>query len=136
MTEPRWYSVDRNGVATLCADRENAEREAAEAAWQWPVNAPYLAVQLADATGLLDQHRRDSAELRRLCAERDEARRERDELRSERENLAALVRRLCPQLHNAEPSGSEYRRLIDAVLDYLYGIGAEVAPLRGESNDA
>jgi hypothetical protein len=32
--------------------------------------------------GLLDQHRRDSAELRALCAARDEARAERDALRA------------------------------------------------------
>ena len=32
--------------------------------------------------GLLDQHHRDSAELRELCAARDEARRERDALQA------------------------------------------------------
>lgn len=41
--------------------------------------------------GLLDQHHRDSAELRELCAARDEARRERDALQARMDRAKVLV---------------------------------------------
>ena len=46
----------------------------------WPT-PPAVVEPLTD--GLLQQHNRDSQELRRLCAERDQARRERDALKAE-----------------------------------------------------
>lgn len=42
---------------------------------------------LAEIDGVHAQHARDSAELRRLCQARDEARRERDQLKAENEAL-------------------------------------------------
>ncbi len=45
----RWYMVNRDGMATLCADREDAEKEAADAQSVWPHMGPHRAVQLAPA---------------------------------------------------------------------------------------
>ncbi len=46
----RWYMVNRDGMATLCADREDAEKEAADANLNWPKRlGPHRAVQLAPA---------------------------------------------------------------------------------------
>lgn len=41
--------------------------------------------------GLLDQHHRDSAELRELCAARDEARRERDALQARIDEAPTII---------------------------------------------
>lgn len=47
-----WYMVNRDGMATLCADREDAEKEAADAQSVWPHMGPHRAVQLAPAGGI------------------------------------------------------------------------------------
>ena len=44
----RWYSVDKDGMATLCTDREDAEQEAKDANMAWPHTAPHRAVQLLE----------------------------------------------------------------------------------------
>jgi hypothetical protein len=46
--QPRWYCVDSNGVATLCANEEDAILEACMNSDIWPENAPYRAVLLGD----------------------------------------------------------------------------------------
>ena len=49
----RWYMVNRDGMATLCADREDAEKEAADANLNWPKRlGPHRAVQLAPAVDM------------------------------------------------------------------------------------
>lgn len=49
----RWYMVNRDGMATLCADREDAEKEAADANLNWPKRlGPHRAVQLVPAGGM------------------------------------------------------------------------------------
>ena len=45
----RWYMVSRDGMATLCADREDAEQEAKDADMAWPHSGPHRAVQLVEA---------------------------------------------------------------------------------------
>jgi len=54
----RWYMIDKDGVATLCEDREDAEKEAKNANMAWPHTAPHRAVQLVEvgtsARGLID----------------------------------------------------------------------------------
>ena len=48
-TQPaRWYMVDKDGMATLCTDREDAEQEAKDANMAWPHTAPHRAVQLVE----------------------------------------------------------------------------------------
>ena len=44
----RWYMVDKDGMATLCTDREDAEQEAKYANMAWPHLAPHRAVQLVE----------------------------------------------------------------------------------------
>ena len=44
----RWYMVDKDGMATLCTDREDAEQEAKDADMSWPHTAPHRAVQLVE----------------------------------------------------------------------------------------
>lgn len=44
----RWYMVDKDGMATLCTDREDAEQEAKDANLAWPHTAPHRAVQLVE----------------------------------------------------------------------------------------
>jgi hypothetical protein len=46
----RWYMVNRDGMATLCADREDAEKEAADAQSVWPHMGPHRAVRLVEAS--------------------------------------------------------------------------------------
>jgi len=44
----RWYMIDKDGMATLCTDREDAEQEAKDANMAWPHTAPHRAVQLVE----------------------------------------------------------------------------------------
>ncbi len=44
----RWYMVDKDGVATLCTDMEDAEQEAKDANLAWPHRVPHRAVQLVE----------------------------------------------------------------------------------------
>ena len=44
-----WYMVNKDGMATLCADEADAQREAADAQAIWPGMGPHSAVQLVDA---------------------------------------------------------------------------------------
>lgn len=45
--EPRWYCVNKIGMATLCADLQDATSSAAEADEMWPTVAPHtVAVML------------------------------------------------------------------------------------------
>ena len=46
----RWYMVDKYGMATLCVDREDAEKEAANANLNWPKRlGPHRAVRLVES---------------------------------------------------------------------------------------
>ena len=44
----RWYMIDKDGMAMLCTDREDAEKEAKNANMAWPHTAPHRAVQLVE----------------------------------------------------------------------------------------
>ena len=44
----RWYCLDRDGVAMLCNDEDDARAQAAENDLSWPVRAPHRAVLLGD----------------------------------------------------------------------------------------
>ncbi len=47
----RWYMVNKDGMATLCVDREDAEKEAANANLNWPKRlGPHRAVRLVEAS--------------------------------------------------------------------------------------
>ena len=48
----RWYMVNRDGMATLCTDQADAEKEAADAQSVWPHMGPHRAVQLVEAETL------------------------------------------------------------------------------------
>lgn len=50
--EARWYCVSKDGRATLCADADDATAEVARDTADWPLHAPYTAVQLVDAAQL------------------------------------------------------------------------------------
>lgn len=47
-----WYMLARDGRATLCTDKADAELEAKEADAAWPDMGPYRAVQLVEAEKL------------------------------------------------------------------------------------
>ena len=49
LREDRWYMVNKDGMPTLCADKKDAEREAAFSDKAWPSMAPHRAVQLVEA---------------------------------------------------------------------------------------
>ena len=49
---PRWYCVNNMGMATLCADKADAEDVASDCNTEWPRQAPHRAVQLVDASAL------------------------------------------------------------------------------------
>ena len=46
----RWYMVDKDGMATLCADQKDAEFEAKDADAAWPEFNPHRAVRLVEAS--------------------------------------------------------------------------------------
>ena len=46
----RWYMVNRDGMATLCVEKEDAENEAADAQRFWPHMGPHRAVRLVEAS--------------------------------------------------------------------------------------
>ena len=49
---PRWYSVNNMGMATLCADKADAEDVARTCDIDWPRQWPPRAVQLVEASTL------------------------------------------------------------------------------------
>ena len=48
---PRWYSVNNMGMATLCADQDDAEDVASACDMDFPRQAPHRAVQLVEVSG-------------------------------------------------------------------------------------
>lgn len=60
--EAHWYCVSRGGMATLCADEQDAMKVTAESNASWPNNSPHRAVQLVEAR----MHREAVAEIARL----------------------------------------------------------------------
>lgn len=50
----RWYVMDVNGVATLCADEADAISTAEDARVQYPNNSPYFVVQLGSVQMILE----------------------------------------------------------------------------------
>ncbi len=48
MNTPNWYRVNKLGMATLCSDKDDAEKEAADAQMAWPHMGPHRAVQLVE----------------------------------------------------------------------------------------
>ena len=50
LREGRWYMVNKDGMATLCADETDAEQGAKEAQTLWPHMGPHRAVQLVEAS--------------------------------------------------------------------------------------
>ena len=54
----RWYMVTHDGVATLCEDLRDAEKEAKDADMAWPHSGPHRAVQLVEVgTAAAELHR-------------------------------------------------------------------------------
>ena len=74
MTTPhqmRWYCVDNMGMATLCADRADAEKVASDCDTEWPRQAPHRAVQLVEAS-VLDAERAARIEAQQRLADMQE----------------------------------------------------------------
>jgi predicted DCC family thiol-disulfide oxidoreductase YuxK len=86
-SEARWYCVSKDGRATLCADEADAIAEVARDTADWPLHAPYRAVQLADAAELAEAHQLALDDFDLRATQRDE----RDELLAEVERLRAVI---------------------------------------------
>ena len=69
--QPRWYSVNNMGMATLCADQADAEEVASDCDTQWPRQAPHRAVQLVEAS-TLDTERTARIEAQQRLADMQE----------------------------------------------------------------
>lgn len=54
---PRWYVVDKDGLATLCKDYDHAQYVAAASYVAWPRRGPYRAVLLGDVAAAVAQER-------------------------------------------------------------------------------
>jgi hypothetical protein len=54
MTKDRWYMINAIGMATLCADRLDAEQTARDADAEWPRHAPHRAVQLVELSAVYE----------------------------------------------------------------------------------
>lgn len=52
--EPRWYSINKIGMATLCADKKDAENVASTCDIDFQRQAPHRAVQLVEVSELDD----------------------------------------------------------------------------------
>ena len=63
LRDARWYMVDKDGMATLCTDREDAEQEAKDANMAWPHTAPHRAVQLVEVGTAAAELRRQHARI-------------------------------------------------------------------------
>lgn len=76
------------------------------------------------------QHARDSAELRNLCASRDEARRERDLVRAELAGLEASAGHLGRLVDELRPGHDRYQHLRERDLDAIAkgGVFAGLVP--------
>jgi hypothetical protein len=55
--EARWYCVSKGGRATLCTDEADAIAEVERDTEDWPLHAPYRAVQMVDVAESLALHR-------------------------------------------------------------------------------
>lgn len=71
-----WYMVNKDGMATLCTDRADAEKEAEDAQSVWPHMGPHRAVQLvevADVEALRTGYAAARLEIESLRASASEA---------------------------------------------------------------
>ena len=115
MTEPRWYCVNRIGVAALCLNEKDAKYAARHADDVYPQHAPHRAVQLIDAAEVAELSRWKSTNAPRLEALQGLLDHERAEAAKGREAIASLA--------------SE--RAANAILtDEVAGLRAEVERLR------
>ena len=74
MTTPqttRWYSVNNMGMATLCADKADAEDVARTCDMEWPRQGQHRAVQLVEAS-TLDTERTARIEAQQRLADMQE----------------------------------------------------------------
>jgi len=74
MTTPqttRWYSVNNMGMATLCADKADAEDVARTCDMEWPRQGQHRAVQLVEAS-TLDTERTARIEVQQRLADMQE----------------------------------------------------------------
>ena len=69
--QPRWYSVNNMGMATLCADQADAEDVARTCDMEWPRQGPHRAVQLVEAS-TLDTERTARIEAQQRLADMQE----------------------------------------------------------------
>ncbi|WP_462402260.1 hypothetical protein [Pseudomonas sp. Marseille-QA0332] len=76
-----------------CADEAEESRRLAE--FYSELTPELILALLAEIEGLTAQHGRDSAELRRLCQARDDAKRELNHLKGELESVLKNYRSLC-----------------------------------------
>ena len=123
-TQPaRWYMVDKDGMATLCTDREDAEQEAKDADMAWPHTAPHRAVQLVEAPvalRLAEELEHDPginrpsvvSELRSLHAENVTLQQGYDAARLEIDSLQARVRELG-SMRAQQPAATVIKRGAD-----------------------
>ena len=128
----RWYMVDKDGMATLCADQKDAEFEAKDADAAWPEFNPHRAVRLVEAsfeaadmaTAAADGFRSAAAEVAKL--------------RGQRMVLCSLLRECLPvidaliQMPGTDDSDARLNGLMARVGDALVAI-AEDQVKGGES---
>ena len=62
---PRWYCVSAAGLATLCADREDAQATAQHCDRDWPNGAPHRAVCLGDVNAAREAYAHKAGEYAR-----------------------------------------------------------------------
>jgi hypothetical protein len=65
-SEARWYCLDRDGVAMLCKDEDDARAQVLENDDCWPRRAPHRAALLGDMARLMKLTQRQATEIHRL----------------------------------------------------------------------
>lgn len=53
MRGAHWYSLDREGIATLCIDENDARKTAGDSDVMWPRRGPHRAVQMVEVGAAL-----------------------------------------------------------------------------------
>ena len=120
-----WYMVNRDGMATLCTDKADAEKEAADAQSVWPHMGPHRAVRLVEASF-------EAADIATAAAEgfRDGAA-EMAKLRGQRMVLCSLLGECIPvidalmQVPGDDDSDARMNGLAGRIMDALNVIAEE-----------
>lgn len=125
---PRWYAVDKDGLATLCVNERDAVASAKIFSGEWPHNNPYRAVQLADAAELV-AIKKDIEEYVGIASKQAG---EILALESERDNALKEARAQARLLGMSAEREAALRSELDGAINHVPLLKAALAQAEGE----